>query len=139
MMIEIDPSILGLFLPAGILDWFEVIKGEKNELGIHLVFTEKNIPPLKDEDRGIQVVSKGFYDITIIDFPIRGERATLTFRRRRWQIAGQKELLKRDIKLCFPGTQLEAEFAHFLKEDGGRTTGLTGFYRRVSAPPDQRI
>ena len=65
MMIEIDPSILGLFLPAGILDWFEVIKGEKNELGIHLVFTEKNIPPLKDEDRGIQVVSKGFYDEVI--------------------------------------------------------------------------
>ena len=45
-----------------------------------------------------------------------------------------KELLKRDIKLSFPGTQLEKEFANFLKEDGGRGTCLAGFYRKVSAP-----
>ncbi|MDO8592456.1 MAG: hypothetical protein Q7R92_01615, partial [bacterium] len=45
---------------------------------------------------------------------------------------GQKELLKRDIQLNFPGTQLEKEFADFLKEDGGRESGLADFYRQVS-------
>jgi len=63
----------------------------------------------------------------------------LTFRRRYWQVDGRKGYLKRDIKLCFPGTQLEKEFARFLKEDGGRGTLLAGFYRKVSVPPGKRI
>jgi hypothetical protein len=49
------------------------------------------------------------------------------------------KLLKRDIKLTAAGTQLEKEFADFLKEDGGRESGLADFYRRVSADPSQRI
>jgi len=63
----------------------------------------------------------------------------LTFRRRYWKIERQKEYLKRDIQLSFLGTQLEKEFADFLKEDGGRGTILANFYRKVSANPDQRI
>ena len=90
-------------------------------------------------DKHKKVETKGFTDITITDFPIRGRRALLTFRRRYWQIEGEEQYLKRDIQLCFPGTQLEQEFAYFLKEDGGRASGLAGFYRRVAAPPDQRI
>jgi len=54
-------------------------------------------------------------------------------------VAGQKELLKRNIQLAFPGTQLATEFADFLKDDGGRGTILAGFYRKMSAPPSQGI
>ena len=75
------------------------------------------MPPLAAEDKGKKVISKGFKEITVTDFPIRGRRTLLTFRRRYWQIEGQKELLKRDMQLCFPGTQLEAEFANFLKAE----------------------
>lgn len=139
MNLIIDSSVLDVFLPEKALEWFEVVKAEKNQEDICIVLEEKNIPPIPAQHAGKKILSKGFYDITITDFPIRGKRALLTFKRRRWQIEGQKELLKRDIKIAFPGTQLEQEFALFLKADGGRQSGLAGFYRKVSTPPGERI
>ncbi len=106
-------SLLSLFLPDNILLFFIPVSGEKNNEEIHLVLEEKNNPPLEERHLGKHVLSKGFQDITVTDFPVRGRKTTLTFRRRRWQVG--KELLKRDIDLCAPGTQLEKEFALFLK------------------------
>ena len=132
-------NILELILPNGTLEWFNVIEGERDENNIHIVLEEKNIPPLFEKDKDKKVFTKSFTDITITDFPIRGRRTLLKFRRRYWKIEGQEEYLKRDIKLSFSGTQLEKEFADFLKEDGGRGTLLAGFYRKVSASPRERI
>ena len=132
-------TALEVFLPEGVLKWFDVVDWDKQEDNIRIVLEEKNTPPLKEQDKNKKVVSKGFTDITITDFPIRGRRALLTFKRRRWQVEGEKKLLKRNIKLAFEGTQLEKEFADFLKEDGGRESGLADFYRRVSKDPGQRI
>jgi len=139
MTLQIDSSILEVFLPEGTFDYFDLVNSEKNGNDIKIVLEERNIPPVREEDKEKKIISKGFYDITITDFPIRGRRALLKFRRRRWQVEGKKELLKRDIKLTAGGTQLEKEFANFLKEDGGRESGLSEFYRRVSADPSQRI
>lgn len=119
-------------LPVGTLTWFDVTSSTANETELHVVLTEKNNPPLIPESQDKKLESKGFKDITVTDFPIREKRLTLTFRRRYWQVEGQKELLKRDIQLCAPGTQLSIEFGLFLKEDGGRKSGLSEFYRRVS-------
>lgn len=138
MTIE-EKSVFGFFLPDGVFEWFDIAEGSKDENSVRIVLKEKNIPPLIEKDKSKKVVSKGFKEITITDFPIRGRRTLLTFKRRRWKVEGQKELLKRDIKLSFPGTQLEKEFADFLKEDGGRGTLLAGFYRQVSTPPSKRI
>lgn len=132
-------SALAVFLPDNTLEYFEVTNWSKNEADVRITLEEKDEPPLTDRALHKHIISKGFHDITITDFPIRGKRALLTFRRRYWQIEGQKELLKRDIQLTFPGTQLEQEFANFLKEDGGRTTGLAGFYRRVAAPASEGV
>ncbi|MCX6799764.1 MAG: hypothetical protein NT091_01310 [Candidatus Falkowbacteria bacterium] len=132
-------NILELFLPKDILEWFDSVGGEKNENEIHLIFKEKNIPPITEADKNKKVVFKGYKEFTVTDFPIRGRRALLTFKRRYWQIEGQKEYLKRDIQLSFPGTQLEKEFADFLKEDGGRGTLLANFYRKVSENSSQGI
>lgn len=134
-----ERSILKLILPKGILEWFDIAGGDMNENVLRIILEEKNIPPIAEELKDKKIISKGFKEITITDFPIRGRRTLLTFRRRYWQIEGQKELLKRDINLNFPGTQLEKEFADFLKEDGGRESGLANFYRQVSAPPGERI
>ncbi|MBL7057932.1 hypothetical protein ISS03_01210 [Patescibacteria group bacterium] len=129
-------NILELILPDGTLDWFDIVEGSRDENQIHTILEEKNIPPtLDDKSKNLKVNPKGFTDITITDF----RRTLITFRRRYWQVEGQKEYLKRDIKLAFPGTQLEKEFASFLKEDGGRGTLLAGFYRKVSENPGQRI
>ena len=106
-------SILALFLPENTLRFFDVVSGMRTDDQLHLVLEEKNDPPLEDKHRGKPVLSKGFQEITITDFPVRGRKARLTFRRRRWQVGN--ELLKRDIDLCMPGTQLEKEFGAFLK------------------------
>ena len=140
MTIKIDSSFLEVFLPKETLEWFDIVNVESDKNDIKIVLEERNVlPTIPIKYAAKKIKSKGFYDITITDFPIRGKRALLTFRRRRWKIQGVKEILKRDIKLSFPGTQLEQEFADFLKEDGGRGTILAGFYRKVSASPDQRI
>lgn len=114
----IDQSILRLIFPEDIFEWFDPVSGKKDDKIVSIIFEEKNIPPEYDKNK--KILSKGFTDITITDFPIRGRKTLLTFRRRYWQVEGQKELLKRDIKFSFPGTQLEKEFALFLKEDGRR-------------------
>ena len=129
--------VLGLFLPHGVLEWFDVVDGSMDGDNLRIVLEEKNNPPFTKP--GTPVISKGFKDITITDFPIRGRRALLTFRRRYWQLAGHTELLKRDIPLTFPGTQLETEFAHFLKATSEHDAGVARLYRRVSLPPSQGI
>jgi hypothetical protein len=138
-MSEPSSSALKVFLPEHTLDYFVITHWSKNDDDVCITLEEKDDPPVSETDREKNIVSKGFHDITITDFPIRGRRALLTFRRRYWQIEGQKELLKREIPLCFPGTQLETEFAHFLKEASRRDSGVARLYRRVSMPPDQRI
>lgn len=122
-----EQAIIQLLFPENIFQWFDMVSGKKDDKTISIVFEEKNIPPVSDKNK--KIISKGFTDITINDFPIRGRKALLTFRRRYWQIEGQKKLLKRDIKLCFPGTQLEKEFADFLKADSRRATIITGSNR----------
>ena len=111
-----EKSILELIFPRGIFEWFDVAGGDMDENDLKIILEEKNIPPVTEELKDKRITSKGFKEITITDFPIRGRRTLLTFRRRYWKVDGQKELLKRDIQLSFPGTQLEKEFADFLKE-----------------------
>jgi len=134
-----ERSILELIFPEGVFEWFDIAGGDIDENDLKIILEEKNIPPVTEELRDKKIISKGFKEITITDFPIRGRRTLLTFKRRYWQVEGQTKLLKREIKFNFPGTQLNNEFALFLKEDGGRGTILANFYRKVSASPDQRI
>ena len=126
-MTTVEQAIIQLVFPENIFEWFDMVSGEKNHKTVSIVFEEKNIPPISDKNK--KIISKGFTDITINDFPIRGRKSLLTFRRRYWQVEGQKELLKRDIKLCFPGTQLAKEFAIFLKADSRRAAIITGSNR----------
>lgn len=125
-------------LPDQIFKWFDIVKVKRDENNVHITLKEKDNPPLPERDKD-RIIARKFHDITITDFPIRGRRALLTFRRRYWKIKGQKEYLKRDIKLNFTGTQLEKEFADFLKEKSRSGPGLPGFYSQFIQPPDKRI
>lgn len=134
-----EKKILELFLPKGILEWFDIAEGDMTENDLRIILEEKNIPPVTEELKDKKIMSKGFYDITITDFPIRGRRTLLTFRRRRWQVEGQKELLKRNIQFNFPGTQLEKEFADFLKEARRNDPDLADYYCQFIQSPEERI
>lgn len=113
-----DPAedAFSLFLPEGVLQWFDVVSGTKTAGTLQIVFQEKNVLPITEETRGRHVESKGFKEITVDDFPVRGRKTTLVFRRRYWKVEGRDTLLKRDINLVWEGTQIEKEFAAFLKE-----------------------
>ena len=138
-MITPQEAVLELILPEGVFEWFEIIGSSRDENDLKIILEEKNIPPITDRCKDKKIISKGFTVITITDFPIRGRRTLITFKRRYWQVEGETKYLKRDIKISFPGTQLEQEFAVFLKDDGGRGTILANFYRQVSKDPSQRI
>lgn len=113
---NINSKVLELILPENSLQWFDIIDAKKTDKEMHIVLEEKNNPPLPDNYNNESILSKGFKEITISDFPLRGRKTILTFRRRRWQIVGQNKLLKRNIKLTAEGTTLEKEFAEFLKK-----------------------
>ena len=114
--IQIDKNILGYFLPEKTLDYFVIMSGNRDSNELSLVLEEKNNPPISKSTANKKIISNGFKDITINDYPIRGRKTILTFRRRYWKVEGEKELLKRDIKLVAEGTLLEKEFAEFLKK-----------------------
>lgn len=113
MQLTPDQQVLSFVLPKNTLEYFDVASVNRTDTDMSIILEEKNMPPLEERHRGSPVLSKGFQDITITDFPIRGRKTKITFRRRRWQVGD--ELLKRDIDLCAPGTLLEKEFGDFLK------------------------
>ena len=121
-------DILELVFPPGTFEWFELTEGKRSEddKTTHITLTEKDTPPLTEENKNKKIIARKLHDITITDFPLRGRKTLLTFRRRYWKLEGQEEYLKRDIKLAFAGTQLEQEFALFLKGDRGERSNLTG-------------
>lgn len=114
---QLDKAFFEIIFPQGIYEWFELTSGTSDTKQVYLILTEKDIPPLNENDKST-IVARKFHDLTITDFPLRGKKTLLTFRRRYWKLEGQEEYLKRDLPLCFPGTQLEKEFGDFLKERG---------------------
>jgi hypothetical protein len=109
-------QLIEWMLPTGTLTWFDVTSSVGSVSDLQVILTEKNVPPVTPEMQDKKIESKGFKDITVVDFPVRGRRLSLTFRRRYWQVEGRVSYLKRDIQLCAPGTQLSVEFADFLKD-----------------------
>jgi hypothetical protein len=112
---NINEDALSCFLPQGTLDFFDIVLVQPGRDTIHLILEEKNNPPLEEKHKNKQLLSKGFKDITVTDFPARNRKVTLTFRRRCWHVEGEKKLLMRDIPLRASGTKLQQEFADFLK------------------------
>ena len=136
---ELTQEIFELIFPKGVFEWFDLTEGTRDGDTTAITFEEKDIPPLTDEHKNQKIVARKFHHITVTDFPLRGRRTRLTFRRRYWQLEGQKAYLKRDLKLVFPGTQLEHEFAAFLKEDGRDGSHVTGRHCRLPEDPGQRV
>jgi len=105
-----------LLLPEGILKYFEYEGYKKGEKRITITLVEKNkVPKLPAEYQNRKIRQKGFKEMTIDDFPLRGNKVKLRLRRRVWQIEGESKLFKREIEMTYPGTKLEKDFAIFFK------------------------
>ena len=136
---ELTQEVFELIFPKGGFEWFDLTEGTRDGDTTAIKFEEKDIPPLTDEHTHQKIVARKFHHIMVTDFPLRGRPTRLTFRRRYWQLEGQQGYLKRDITLVFPGTQLEQEFAAFLKEDGRDGSHLAGRHRQIPEDPGQRV
>lgn len=89
-----EKSVLELFLPEGILEYFDIQSTAKTEEGYMICLAEKNLQPLGF--KGEKLSSKGYLDeVTIKDFPIRGKACYLKVRRRRWINEDTGEIIPR--------------------------------------------
>ena len=107
-------TLIGLLLPAGILEYFELVQVKQAPAGLELFLEEKNIAPSGFEKQALE--SKGFLpQVSIGDFPIRGQKVMLQVKRRRWEVKATGEIISRDWDLVKKGTRITTEFAAFLK------------------------
>ncbi len=120
-----EHKLLWDMLPEGLEEYFDLESYEKTELRFRIVLIEKNIiPELPKKYQGKNIVNTVIKPITIDYFPIKGRKGELIVKRRCWKFENVDQWLKREINICAPGTKLEKEFADFLKEFGGDTTGI---------------
>lgn len=89
-------TLVRLILPEGLLDHFELTDVRPSERGqLNIYLEEKNLPPAGYQKA--QVESKGFLPETAIqDFPIRGHKVALCFKRRRWEVRQSGDIITRD-------------------------------------------
>lgn len=110
-------DIIKLILPPFLVEHFDLIRTEQeaSKATLHLYFEEKNNPP--QEYSAQPLISKGFHDeITIQDFPLRGNHVYLHIKRRRWTNKVDKSIVQRNWNLVAKGSRMTEEFAAFLKE-----------------------
>lgn len=122
---DIELFLLSLLLPAGILDYFDVVGFDKkaikhvlyeNRLTIYL--EEKKQIPSKYKD--CKYKASGFMEPRIIeDYPVRDNLLSLSLKRRRWDVLQDEKWIKVSREwdeFIAQGTRVSKEFAAFLKE-----------------------
>mgnify|MGYP001389995578 CR=1 FL=1 len=118
-----EDSLLTLFLPDGILDYFDIIDHQivdreervyRKTLTIHL--QEKNIIPSEFEN--YQIKGAGFMPARVIDdYPIRNMLVKLCIKRRRWEVSinDKPKKVTRNWNLVAQGCRMSEDYSTFLK------------------------
>mgnify|MGYP001194454640 FL=1 len=123
-----DNTVIGMFLPLGLLEHFSI--KDVKELGDvstkkmqYEIYLEENNEILGDYDIS-QYESKGFTEVTLQDFPIRGKAVFLKIKRRRWRHKEMKnEIIRNDFAFVAEGAGFTRELSDFLKGTGRYTGG----------------
>lgn len=107
-------TLVSLLLPEGLLEYFDITDVTSAKEGLSIYLEEKNLAPHGYTPE--QLESKGFHEqIRVEDFPVRGRKAYLYIRRRRWEVKANGHIISRDWKIVQSGTRMTREFAAFLK------------------------
>lgn len=108
-------ELVGYLLPAGVLDYFELVNVQKEGENLHIYLEEKDSIPEEYKDQRYR--SNGFMqERKIRDFSIREQVVTLHVKRRRWLLTDSGEKVKRDWNIIAPGTSMTKDLAAFFKE-----------------------
>ncbi|WP_321298951.1 transposase [Marinifilum fragile] len=107
-------QLVRLFLPEGLLDYFNITNIILDGEAVNVHLEESNLPP--SEYAQDKLESKGFIPaITVQDFPLRDKALLLHLKRRRWMNHSTGNIVSRDWQLVASGTRLTKGFASFLK------------------------
>ncbi|WP_208021550.1 ISAon1 family transposase N-terminal region protein [Flavicella sediminum] len=120
-----DNSLISLFLPDGILDYFDITDYERTDSHLKtydkrltIFLTEKKVIPKQYKE--LTYKASGFMEPRLIeDYPIRNMLVSLSIKRRRWDVTVDNQVMKisRDWNtIISQGTRISTEFAAFLKE-----------------------
>ena len=97
-----------------IFDYFTITSVSEHKDEVELFLEEKDI--IHKPEEGHEYEKNGFYDtMTVQDYPIRGKRALLRIKRRRWIDRTTGRSFGNDYELVAKGTRHSIEFAAFLK------------------------
>lgn len=119
-----EADIIGHFLPEGLLAHFSITKvlllGDvKSKKLFFEICLEENNEILAAVDKSAYE-SKGFTEVTLQDFPIRGKAVYLKIRRRRWRHkTNPKKVIRNDFSFVAEGAGFTQELSDFLKGTGG--------------------
>jgi hypothetical protein len=123
----LELAYLSHVFPKGLLDHFkitaflELVKVEDKTMFYEIHLEENNLI-LGNFDPSLYE-SKGFTEVLLQDFPIRGKAVFLRFKRRRWRLKSDKNIIIRnDFSFVAVGSGFTQELSDFLK-DSRRYTG----------------
>lgn len=117
-----ETRIISRFLPDGLLEHFTIIslkelEDEATKTNYFEMYLEENNLLLRPD--ASEYESKGFTEMTIQDFPIRGKAVYLKIKRRRWRHKKRpNEIVRNDFSLVAKGSGFTKELADFLKDTG---------------------
>lgn len=107
-------QLVSLMLPAGVMEYFDLMNVEQGDTGIKIYLEEKNIVPY--EYRSQKLHSKGFMpEVEVQDFPIRNQKVLLCIKRRRWEVVSTGEIITRNWTTVRERARITSEFGLFLK------------------------
>lgn len=123
-------AYLTLLLPPNTFDYFELIdmevkEGEEKYMGLYgfddeytLILEEKEIvsEEIKHAAKGKALRTKGYSEIGMRDFPIRGRKTKLIYRIRKWQIEDEPKIYQGKYEITQEGVKYTREFAFFFDE-----------------------
>lgn len=101
-------SVLSMFLPKGLLSYFDIVFYSETEICYLLYWEEMNNIP--EELSSLSLRSKGFFpEIQVQNSPIRGKAVFLNIKRRRWEDPSTGKTYSKDCQLFAVGTLISAE------------------------------
>ena len=129
-----DKDIISNFLPEGLLAHFSIIDvlmlGDvaSKKMFFEIYLEEDNV--ILGQYNKVQYESKGFTELTIQDFPIRGKAVYLKIKRRRWRHKERpNEIIRNDFSFVAEGAGFTKELSDFLKGTGRYKGGYDNKHR----------